>query len=136
MSVLEKSADGVNSALELAYTQDVERPHGLPAANRQRSRAELPYQSDVGYDDYQLLVELDGRDGHVGTGRFRDMWRDNRFALRDWLTLRYGWFDVTDHPCLVAVQVWLALSAKGWPEPFQRCSRCRDVPEQELFAAA
>lgn len=133
-AILLEVADGANSALELTYCRDVERAHGLPRAQRQKSRLRLPYQSDVGYDEYQLLVELDGRDGHQGSGRFRDMWRDNRFALRAWLTLRYGWFDVVDRPCLVALQVWSALAERGWPQPFQRCSRCRNVPEAELLS--
>jgi hypothetical protein len=29
----------------------------------------------------------------------------NRFAFHDWLTLRYGWFDLTYRPCGVAFQV-------------------------------
>lgn len=132
-NLLQESADGVNSALELSYKHDVERAHGLPRARRQMSRLGLPYHSDVGYEDYQLLVELDGRDGHLGEGRFRDMWRDNRNALQAWLTLRYGWFDVTDHPCLVAGQVAAVLIKRGWPGHFQRCARCRQVPDHELL---
>jgi hypothetical protein len=47
----------------MRFLHDVERPHGLPRGDRQQSRRGLPYASDVGYDDYQLLVELDGRKG-------------------------------------------------------------------------
>ena len=122
-------ADGAESALELAYLRDVERPHGLPRGNRQRSRLGLPYCSDVGYDEHDLLVELDGRDGHRDVGRFRDMQRDNRFAVRAWLTLRYGWFDVVHHPCSVAAQVATALRDRGWAGDFARCRRCLRVPE-------
>ena len=42
---------------------------------------DLPYRTDVDYEEYGLLVELDGRRGHDGAGRFRDMNRDNRHVL-------------------------------------------------------
>ena len=134
-AVLADVDEGAESALELAYLRDVERAHGLPRGNRQRSRLGLAYLSDVGYDDYQLLVELDGRDGHLDVGRFRDMQRDNRFAVRAWLTLRYGWFDVVDRPCLVSVQVATALRDRGWTGLFRRCRRCARVPDALLDIA-
>lgn len=103
--LLRDVAVGAESRLEVSYLRKVERAHGLPDGNRQRRRHGLPYFTDVGYDDYALLIELDGRVGHEGTDRFRDMERDNRFALVDWTTLRYGWYDVVERPCEVAAQV-------------------------------
>jgi hypothetical protein len=96
----------------------------------------LPYATDVGYDAYGLLVELDGRLGHEGAGRFRDMERDNRFVLGGLTTLRYGWFDVVDHPCLVAAQVGQMLIARGWLGLPARCERCAGVPEVDLWQSA
>jgi hypothetical protein len=75
---------GAESPLELTYLWDVERAHGLPVGRRQASRLGLPYASDVSYDAFGLLVELDGRLGHDGAARFRDMQRDNRFSSRGW----------------------------------------------------
>lgn len=126
---------GVESYLELAYVKDVERPHGLPKGDRQTTRAELPYHRDVKYGRFGLLVELDGRAGHEDEGRFRDMNRDNRHALLDELTLRYGYYDVAGRPCAVAFQVYQALVRGGYTEPFRRCRRCADVPEAELWSA-
>ena len=120
--------EGVESLLELDYLRDVERAHHLPVGRRQRYRGGLRYRTDVGYDDFSLLVELDGRLGHDGAGRFRDMWRDNEFALRALTTLRYGWPDVVERPCLVARQVWTVLSGRGYPDAFVRCRRCRLAP--------
>ena len=97
--ILGDVATGAESPLEMKYLHDVERPHGLPRGNRQQRRHGLPYLSDVGYDEFRVLVELDGRVGHEGVGRFRDMNRDNRFALIEWITLRYGWYDVSYRPC-------------------------------------
>jgi hypothetical protein len=90
---------GTESPIELRYLRDVERPHGLPKGTRQQSRSGLPYLTDVDYEEYRVIVELDGRVGHEGIGRFRDMDRDNRHALVDALTLRYGSYDLTARPC-------------------------------------
>ena len=126
-TLLTDVAEGTESQLELSYLREVERAHGLPEGKRQRCRGGLRHRTDVGYDDYGLLVELDGRLGHDGAGRFRDMRRDNEFTLRALLTLRYGWFDVVDRPCEVAFQVWTVAAGRGWTEAFGRCSRCERV---------
>lgn len=129
-------AEGSESPLELNYLRDVERPHGLPGGRRQKSRAGLPHVSDVGYDEWGLLLELDGRDGHVEEGAFRDRRRDNAFALRALLTLRFGWYDVTAQPCAVAWQVATVLRSRGWPGDFRRCGRCRAVTDADFTAMA
>jgi hypothetical protein len=126
---------GAETPLEFRYLRDVERPHGLPRGHRQTSRTGLRYVRDVRYDGFDLLVELDGRDGHEGIGRFRDMNRDNVHALHDELTLRFGWFDVTTRACAMAFQVHVVLSRRGYDRPFQRCRRCCRVPELDLLGA-
>ena len=130
--ILGDVAAGAESPLEMKFLHHVERPHGLPRGNRQRRRHGLPYLSDIGYDGYRVLVELDGRTGHEGVERFRDMNRDNQFALIEWITLRYGWFDVVHRPCLVAFQIAAALVARGWSGLPTRCSRCVNVPDLDL----
>lgn len=60
--VLEMLADcavGVESRLEQRYFRDVERAHGLPVGRRQAS-LRRGTRVDVSYDEYRLLVELDG----------------------------------------------------------------------------
>jgi hypothetical protein len=135
VNMLADVAEGAESPLELRYLRTVERPHGLPRGDRQNSRAGLRYIRDVLYDEFALLVELDGRDGHSDVGRFRDMNRDNLHALRDELTLRFGWFDIAARACLVAFQVFTVLSRRGYDSPFRRCLNCRGVPEQLLATA-
>jgi very-short-patch-repair endonuclease len=76
---------------------------------------------------YRLVVELDGRLGHEGAGRFRDMRRDNWATVEGEATLRYGFTDVAGYPCLVARQVWGVLSTRGFPGELQRCPRCPTV---------
>lgn len=125
--------EGAESPLELRYLRDVERPHGLPHGDRQNSRTGLRYLRDVLYEEFDLLVELDGRDGHFGVGRFRDMNRDNLHALHQELTLRFGWYDVAARPCVVAYQVFTVLSRRGYNDPFRPCANCRSVPEHDLL---
>ena len=135
MGMLAEVAAGVESYLEMLYLRTVERPHGLPRGERQDPSGDLPYERDVKYDRYGLIVELDGKLGHDGEGRFRDMNRDNRHALRDELTLRFGYYDVSGRPCPVAFQVYLALVKRGYSQPFRRCRSCINVPDAYLLSA-
>ncbi|TDD58728.1 hypothetical protein E1263_18090 [Kribbella antibiotica] len=102
LPILSDVAAGSHSLLELRYARDVERRHGLPRGLRQRS-VDNEF-TDVFYDGFTLVVELDGRFHLVPHRRWRDLDRDNRATLRAEATLRYGWFDITNRPCEAAVQ--------------------------------
>jgi very-short-patch-repair endonuclease len=125
VQLLSDVAAGARSPLEVDYLRKVERAHGLPDGRRQIRQRNT--EVDVLYDEYALLVELDGRRGHEGTGRFRDLQRDNAATTDGFATLRYGYADVVGDPCEVAFQVAANLSARGWPGPLLRCHRCRNV---------
>ncbi len=125
--VLQDVAQGAHSALEARYLHDVERAHGLPIANRQ-VRMGAGAIVDCTHDEQELVIELDGRLGHTGTGRWRDYARDNRHALRGWTTLRFGWADVAGSPCRVAGVVASMLRRLGWAGQLSRCSRCGQLP--------
>lgn len=107
---------GAESPLEIAYAQRVERAHGLPPGRRQRRRrfGQQSRRSDVEYEDFRTVVELDGLTGHTEEGRFRDYQRDNDTSVRGRVTLRYGWTDTTTRSCHVAWQVAEVLKANGW----------------------
>ncbi|MFZ0529431.1 MAG: type IV toxin-antitoxin system AbiEi family antitoxin domain-containing protein [Propionicimonas sp.] len=116
--------DGIESTLEYTYRRDVERAHGLPRATRQES-ASTGTRSDVLYEAYRLLIELDGKFGHIdASSAFRDLRRDNIHALRTMTTLRYGSADVRGRPCEIARQVCTVLYAHGWTGSFQPCPNC------------
>lgn len=121
--LLREVAEGAESPLELRYLRDVERRHALPNGKRQR-RTASPGRRDVLYRQYGLIVELDGRLGHVGEGKFRDTARDNAALLEQLMTMRYGFGDVAGQPCLVASEVGRVLGQRGWTGPFRRCSAC------------
>jgi hypothetical protein len=106
---------GFHSILERRYHRDVERPHGLPTARRQaqfRIGDHNEYR-DVLYEAYGTAVELDGDATH-GDTRWWDVRRDNAAAADGIVTLRYGWFDVTQTPCRVAAEVARVLGGRGF----------------------
>ncbi|WOC12384.1 hypothetical protein MP11Mi_14690 [Gordonia sp. MP11Mi] len=117
---------GVCSVLEHRYLAKVERPHGLPAPLRQTPTAvgRRGFR-DVEYEEFGLIVELDGRLGHAdAVSRDRDLQRDLDAAVHgDRLTLRLGWGQVFDRPCSTASSVAQALTRRGWAQAPRPCRR-------------
>ncbi|GAB3747888.1 type IV toxin-antitoxin system AbiEi family antitoxin domain-containing protein [Microlunatus parietis] len=126
--LLADTREGAESPLEVRYLREVERAHGLPRGRRQVGRHGRRACHDVGYREFGLIVELDGLHGHEGAGRFRDMSRDNAALIDGYVTLRYGWADVTERPCEVAIQVADLLIRRGWTGLPSGCAHCRRVP--------
>jgi hypothetical protein len=124
--VLTAGWEGVHSSLEYRYLRNVERPHGLPHGIRQaRDRqGQSTIYRDVLYKQYAVAVELDGRVAHPGDQRWPDIQRDNAAAADGILTLRYGWFDVTEHPCQVAAQIARVLRQRGFTRAWGCCPAC------------
>jgi len=118
---------GVLSALEYLYVRDVETAHGLPRGKRQ-ARVVRDWGSeyrDVLYEEFALVVELDGKLAHPGDKRWSDIRRDNAAAADGLATLRYGFGDLRFGPCLVAGQLDQVLRTRGWTGVACRCSpRC------------
>ena len=115
---------GVHSSLEWRYARDVERAHGLPTSQRQARGPDADGSAtwrDVVYAAMGVVVELDGRLGHIEGHEFRDMARDNRTTALGEVTLRYGSVDVMVRPCAVAAQVAHVLGLRGWLGKPNRC---------------
>jgi len=126
--VLDTTAEGAHSLLEHRYVIRVERPHGLPRGTRQRavSRGGTRQYQDVSYDDYLVVVELDGLAAHPPESRWRDMRRDNVNTARGLATIRLGYVDVSERSCESAAIVGQALRHRGWPGTLRPCGRgCR-----------
>jgi hypothetical protein len=127
--LVDEAARGAHSVLEYRYDRDVERAHGLP-----RSQHQAPYRKPDGrrgyrdryYEQYKVIVELDGRAYHPEETRWRDRDRDNAAVIDyDSRSLRYGWRDVRGAPCRTAMQVAKVLTSRGWPGSPAPCSpRC------------
>jgi hypothetical protein len=116
---------GTHSVLEFRYDRDVERAHGLPESTHQ-----LRFQGSGGgrrgyrdryYEEYGVVVELDGQVAHPAETRWRDIGRDNAAMADGKLTLRYGWRDVTQ-ACSAAAQLAQVLQTRGWNDWPRPCS--------------
>lgn len=123
--IITRAAGGAHSVLEYRYDRDVEQAHGLPPASKQ-ARFTKPDGSqgrrDRYYEEYGLIIELDGRQYHPDERRSLDQARDNDATATGGSTLRYGWVDVTRKQCLAAAQVHAALTKRGYSGPLKPCS--------------
>ena len=123
--VITMAAAGTHSTLEYRYDHDVERAHGLPPARKQ-----VPFTKPDGsrgfrdrtYDEYGLVVELDGKRYHDDDRRDHDRRRDNDAAATTGATLRYDWRDVVRAQCQTAAQVHAALRTRGYTGSLKPCS--------------
>jgi very-short-patch-repair endonuclease len=125
LSALGYIGDGVHSNLEFRYVRDVERAHGLPRARRQArpaGRSRSQYFDNL-YEEFMVVVELDGSAAHLVEDRWRDIHRDNLGARSGILTLRFSWADVTRRPCDVAASVADVLRLSGWDGDLCNCGR-------------
>jgi hypothetical protein len=130
--ILAETAMGVQSPLEYRWIKLVERPHRLPVPIR-------PYQlpsgglADGGYEEFRVLLELDGRRYHDGQRRFRDWRRDNVSSEDDWLTLRYGWHDTVVESCLTAGNLFRGYvgvaTPASWAAAFTARFECAFAPD-------
>jgi hypothetical protein len=132
LDILTCGESGDHSVLEYRYTKKVERPHGLPEADRQ-----VPFRLPNGqigrrdrlYTAYRVIIELDGRLAHRHEDKWRDEERDRSAIVSGYEPVRYGWSDVDITPCATAAQVGKILHDRGWPGSVQPCSRsCGALP--------
>ena len=125
--VLAAAGDGIHSVLEYRYLRDVERAHGLPPS-RHQVRVVIAGRAvyrDAYYDEYQVAVELDGRQAHPDEERWRDNRRDNQARAQGVQTCRYSWRDVYGNPCETALLQAQILRQRGWQGTPRPCSaRC------------
>ncbi len=124
MAGLDDIREGAHSLLELRYVSQVERPHGLPRAQRQVRivRGERTEYKDALYAEFGVGVETDGIVAHPLEARWRDRHRDNASLVEGIITLRYSWADVTQRPCQTAAEVASLLQQRGWRGTPRPCS--------------
>lgn len=131
--LLDDARTGACSVLERGYLRWVERAHGLPRGTRQcpsrsTGRTTAP---DVRYDEYGLIVELDGRAFHDSPhARDADAARDlAELAVRDDATARVTYGLVFRDGCRTAARIATILTRRGWQGRPHRCPRCpRTMP--------
>jgi len=124
-ALITEAAYGTHSLLEYRYDRDVERAHGLP-----RSACQTPYTKldgskgfrDRSYQQYGVVVELDGASAHPEEERWTDRERDNHAAMLRKQTLRFGWKHVRHQTCDTALLTATVLMNHGWQGPPKPCS--------------
>lgn len=110
----------------MEYHLDVDVPgcHGLP-----RGRSQVTTRAgrvDRLLEEYDLVLEADGRAGDEREGEFRDMHRDNANPLRGLRTFRLGWYNVRLRPCATARLIAEVVRQQGWPGTLRPCRDCGD----------
>ncbi len=91
---------GCRSPIEIDFLVNVERPFGLPSADRQHplrrrrgGRVGAAY-GDVLYGQLRIVIELDGTDDHCDDKRRADLRRDLDLAAQGILTIRLTGYQV------------------------------------------
>ena len=130
-AALDDISGGAHSLLELRYVSRVERPHGLPRAQRQVRTVQGRHTEykDILYTEFGVGVETDGAVAHPPEARWRDQHRDNASHADGIITLRYSWADVTQRPCQVAAEVATVLQRRGWPGTPRPCTPTCPIPQ-------
>jgi len=136
LAALGDARTGVESILEHSYLYRVERPHGLPDGVRQRRTLTggVSRYEDVRYEEYGVIVELDGRGAHPEGERWRDIRRDNASAANGLITLRYSYADVMERPCRVADEIVRTLGGRGYTGGARRCGPSCVLGEPTVLA--
>ena len=121
LEVLSDVAAGSESAAEVRYVRDVERRHGLPRGRRQ-APTETGGRRDVEYEQFGLVIEIDGRIGHQAwANRQKDGHRDRTALVRGRLTVRCFWVDLVPTACALAVDVGAIMQSRGWTGQVRAC---------------
>lgn len=111
MAALDVVREGAESLLEVGYVRRVELAHGLPRARMQVLDGSS--RRDFEYEEWGVVVEVDGRLGHEGEHLAHDRRRDRRVASRGRVSLRAGWFEVEGDACGLTVDIVLTLRSRG-----------------------
>jgi hypothetical protein len=116
---------GSESAAEVRYLRHVERAHGLPAGRRQAPVGD-GRRRDIEYEDYGLVVEIDGRLNHDGwAARRRDAIKDRAAAATGRVGVHCYWTDLVPTACALALDVAAILRIRGWTGEPRACGlRC------------
>ncbi|TCJ29937.1 hypothetical protein [Nocardioides jejuensis] len=114
---------GACSVLEREYLR-IEQAHGLPIGRRQAPRRTPGGKEfrDVEYEEYGLVVELNGRAFHSGKQAWdKDLERELDDLLDAKVQARLGWRQVFGTPCRTAGKIATLLTQRGWADQPSRC---------------
>ena len=111
-------AGGSHALSELDFTRRVIRAFRLPEPSRQAARRDAKGRrrwTDVLWDDYKVVVEIDGaQHAEDPLQRWDDMERDIDLGLNGYLTLRFPAWLIRAEPEYVARKILEALRRAGY----------------------
>jgi hypothetical protein len=111
-------AGGSHALSELDFTRRVIRAFRLPEPSRQAARRDAKGRrrwTDVLWDDYKVVVEIDGaQHAEDPLQRWDDMERDIDLGLNGYLTLRFPAWLIRAEPEYVARRILEALRRAGY----------------------
>lgn len=110
-------AGGAQALSELDFTRQVVRRHRLPEPSRQVSRRDERGRRrwiDVTWDQWKIIVEIDGAQHADPLQRWDDMERDNGLEIGGYHTLRFPAWLVRNDPEHVAREILSALRRNGY----------------------
>jgi very-short-patch-repair endonuclease len=113
---LDDIAGGAQALSELDFTRKVVRRHRLPEPDRQMGRRDKQGRQrwiDVAWDEWKVLVEIDGAQHMDALEYWNDMDRGNEFTIEGYRLLRFPAWVVRLHPDLVARKIRDALRKAG-----------------------
>ena len=127
LDLLDDLATGACSVLEREYLR-IESLHGLPEGKRQKpstSAGKSAYR-DVDYEEFGVLVELNGRAFHDDALSWDlDALRDlDTLVDSDRPTVRLTYGLVFGSPCQTMAKVGVLLRRRGWTGTIRRCPDC------------
>jgi putative AbiEi antitoxin of type IV toxin-antitoxin system len=127
LDLLDDLATGACSVLEREYLR-LERRHGLPRGNRQKPATVdgKPARRDVDYEEFGLVVELNGRAFHDdATSWDADALRDlDTLVESDRPTVRLTFGLVFGTPCQTMAKVGTLLNRHGCTGAMRECPSC------------
>jgi very-short-patch-repair endonuclease len=115
--VLPDIEGGAQALSELDFTYQVVRRHRLPEPSRQVARRDVRGRQrwfDVMWDEWKVVVEIDGAQHQEPLQRWDDMERDNDLNLGGYRTLRFPAWRVRQEPEYVAREILKALRRAGY----------------------
>jgi very-short-patch-repair endonuclease len=114
---LDDIAGGAQALSELDFTRKVVRGHRLPEPDRQMARRDERGRRrwiDVAWDEWKVLVEIDGAQHMDALEYWNDMERGNDFTIEGYRLLRFPAWVVRLHPDIVAAKIRDALRRAGF----------------------
>lgn len=108
---------GAQALSELDFARQVIRRYRLPEPSRQMARRDDRGRRrwiDVAWDEWKVVVEIDGAQHTDPLQRWDDMERDNGLRIDGYQPLRFPAWLVRQHPEHVAREILKALRAAGY----------------------